>query len=726
MVTLAGGDQPSRTVFQGCRGRQPVNSTPREHNRHVFFSSNRKNRTPQHVLRPARWLAVLLLVLLCPLSRSWAASPSPEERRDLLPYFAEKELTIANLLATPVDRAPAVAAVVSAPEIKAMGARSLLDVLRRLPGFGVGIASYPVFHTVEVRGVRSLFSEKILLLLDGQRMTSAHTGGATAFLEWFPMEAVKRLEIVRGPGSALHGSDAFLATINLVTKGPDMAGPATVVAAAGSHNSRHLHGSAGSSGEELSWVGYLDLFDTDGPDYHVGQDAAGRSGEPLTWAENRTAGFALQWQDFVLRGGGFRYHIGPYIGANYVMGERSFIEQKNLWALLKWHKKISPSSELTAQFQTLTNDRNPFWELYPEQTIPDYPDGVIGNPRSKDGTVGLSLAFTHQTGTHQTLVGLQSERREQYDVRHIANYNPLTLAPLGTLQDISENLNYNRNIGRTEWAVFFQDIWQFADNLSLTAGVRTDVYSDFGSTTNPRLGLVWQAAPATTIKLLYGTGFRAPVFLELYQDNNPSQQGNPDLQPETISTWELALEHEFALPLTAQVSLYRNDIDDLIVEGEKPSAELPGQYQNAGAISSQGIELELNARPSDFLRCRLAYTYQNAIDEASGGRIPDVPRHRAVFGLDFLGLAPFELHTDLIYTGERPRRPGDSRPPLADSLLTDLTLSTGRLFEHLELRANATNLFDADYRDPSPSALLVPGDYPANGRSFLLEARYSF
>ena len=101
------------------------------------------------------------------------------------------------------------------------------------------------------------------------------------------------------------------------------------------------------------------------------------------------------------------------------------------------------------------------------------------------------------------------------------------------------------------------------NDLNLTAGVRYDHYSDLGSTTNPRLGLVWSFLKNADRKLLYGQAFRAPSFTELYNDNNPSLMGNPDLLPEKIKTYEASLGYRFSDSLRANLNYFHNNIDSL-------------------------------------------------------------------------------------------------------------------------------------------------------------------
>jgi outer membrane receptor protein involved in Fe transport len=117
---------------------------------------------------------------------------------------------------------------------------------------------------------------------------------------------------------------------------------------------------------------------------------------------------------------------------------------------------------------------------------------------------------------------------------------------------------------RTSYYLFAQDEWKLARNWLATTGVRYDHFSDFGNTTNPRLALVWATTDKITTKLLYGKAFRAPSFSELFATSNPLTLGNPNLKPETIDTYELALSHQLSSRLLYTANIYRYNIKDFI------------------------------------------------------------------------------------------------------------------------------------------------------------------
>ena len=145
-----------------------------------------------------------------------------------------------------------------------------------------------------------------------------------------------------------------------------------------------------------------------------------------------------------------------------------------------------------------------------------------------------------------------------------------------------------------------QDEWKFANDWELTAGVRYDHYSDFGDTINPRFALVWQTRYELTTKLLYGRAFRAPSFAETRAINNPANLGNPNLDPETIQTLELAFDYRPADTLQLGLNLFGYQWDNIIRFVPDPGA--PSRTtQNTGKQMGYGLELEADWRPTRTL-----------------------------------------------------------------------------------------------------------------------------
>jgi iron complex outermembrane receptor protein len=151
---------------------------------------------------------------------------------------------------------------------------------------------------------------------------------------------------------------------------------------------------------------------------------------------------------------------------------------------------------------------------------------------------------------------------------------------------------------RTEhvWALFLQDEVTLGGGVTLIGGLRYDHYSSFGGTTNPRLAVVWTPRSGTTLKLLYGSAFRAPnVYETYYDDGGNSQVGNPALLPETIQTYEAVLEQSLGGQVRFTLTGFQNRIHNLITQVPVDPADPASLviFRNSGESRATGVEAEI-------------------------------------------------------------------------------------------------------------------------------------
>ncbi len=670
-----------------------------------------------------------VLILLFIYSTSFAyemAALESETAEDLLLFFEEAELIIATRHATPVRKAPAIATVITAKEIRNMGARNLFDILRRVPGIGISIADVPVLQSIEVRGIKTTLSEKVLLMIDGHRVNSPHSGSSAWNNEDLPADIIKQVEIIRGPGSALYGTNAFIVVINVVTKDTSDIAGLQVTAGAGSFDTQHYNLLFGHENRKLKIAASFDYLNTDGPSSVIDQDTIGASGNTLEWKENTNLGLNITYEDIAMRARYSKTRKGPYLGIAYALNDESIQDDQQMYIDMIYSKDITDKASISAKLYGDYLDMEKYWEIFPEGFVSAYPEGMLGSPSGKNSVVGAETAATYTFNNHILTGGAMYEKIKLYNTKRRANFNPLTNAPLGSYQDITSWANYTQNSDREVWAIYTQDVWNITDTASLTAGLRYDHYSDFNGTTNPRVGFVWELLTGTSMKLLYGSAFRAPSFNELYYINNPVSVGNPDLKPEKIKTYEAGLEHRFLENYTLRLNYFFNDLEDLIALGEKPSATEPAVWENRGSAEVDGIEAELLFDFGNDNYGYINYSYQHPVNTDTGERLPDVPSQRANAVINIAPWDYLNANISINWTGKRYRADSDTREDLPSNTLVDLTLIGKKLYKTLEIRGSIYNLFDEHYLDPSPVPVKVPNDYPTNRRMFLAEARYTF
>jgi iron complex outermembrane receptor protein len=276
--------------------------------------------------------------------------------------------------------------------------------------------------------------------------------------------------------------------------------------------------------------------------------------------------------------------------------------------------------------------------------------------------------------------------------------------------------------------VSIQDIWEFDIDWTLTTGVRFDDYSDFGATTNYRGALVWTTTDKLTSKLLYSTAFRAPTFSELYAQNNPVGVGNPNLDPETIRTTELAFTYEMDSGLTTSMNIYHYNTEDMIDFVANNNGG--NTAQNNKSLTGKGIELEAQWSINRHWQLMANYSYQHTKDDDTHEEVAFIPKQQFYFDARWYFMPDWELSGQLNWVADRAREVGDSRSGIDDYTLVNLTLRRKNLGlggkGRWEIAATINNLFDEQAYEPSNGlpVLSIPGDYPLNERRIYAEIRY--
>jgi iron complex outermembrane receptor protein len=650
-------------------------------------------------------------------------------KEELSMFFEEKDLVTANKRATPEREAPAIATVVTAEEIRNMGARNLLDVLNMVPGMGISFTEDGV-NMIEVRGIRTALSEKILIMIDGHSLNRNGFGSSVwALAERMPVENVKQVEVVRGPGSALYGANAFVATVNIITRDADEINGFEMKAAGGLNDTYKGNITTGKVlNDKLNVTGSVDYFNTKGPKLRVESDTL------LLTPFSKAPGYAdmrfrqtdtflkINYGDLSFRGGYRNSYKGEYIGLGYALTGGAHQDVDVGWAELAYAYRFN--NALSANIKVFGDyfEQDPLVKVLPSG-FPGFSDGMLGKPLMKDGTVGTELQFDWDLFKNNHLIlGAAYSMMMQYDTKQFANFNPITFAPIGPVQQVA---NWNKNVTRHVGAAYMQDEWKLFERVSLTAGVRYDHYSDFGDTVNPRGGVVWQFLERGTLKFLYGQAFRAPSFQELYNINNPIVVGNPDLKPEKIRTYEVAVSYRFARWLGVDINYFYSEITDLINWDTSAS---PARFANIGKARVQGVETGIRGSYFNGLSWKLSYAFQNPRDGMTNQLLPYVPQHRAKGSINYSLNRYVNLHTDLLWTGQRPRAQGDTRTEMPSYFTADLAVTFKNFIKNLELQAAVHNLFDKKFYDPDTSGIAksVQYDFPREGISGLLTISYKF
>ena len=202
---------------------------------------------------------IFLLNSTLSTTRSLHAQDKDMELEEIFAIFSEEEIVVSALKRPrTVSKSPAIMSVITARQIKQMGFRTLSDVLEIVPGFDVHMDTNGEKEFI-VRGVFDAESSKVKVLIDGHSINEPGSGGASFNFYDLVVENIKKVEIIRGPGSALYGQNAFLAVVNVITKDTEDIDGFQVTSSGGSFETQNYNMLFGKEYKDLKISGFFGL-----------------------------------------------------------------------------------------------------------------------------------------------------------------------------------------------------------------------------------------------------------------------------------------------------------------------------------------------------------------------------------------------------------------------------------------------------------------------------------
>ena len=714
----------------------------------------------QHGLQLTHVLSRSLITLTCSANLIFCANASAEQDsqtrvKQLIAMDLGELLNINIATGTPKEltAAPAVVSIVTEEDILATGARTLAEALEAVPGLHVTPSLFRLQKMFNVRGIQNDSTPQILVLLDGNRIDQI-TSSSTPIGFHYPSHAIKRIEVIRGPGSAVYGADAFSGVINIITKKYDDIHQNAAGITAGSFESTETWLTASTRIGQVE-LALLADYETSGSD----KDRKTQYGSLKTDTSVQNLHINAQGDNWSMTN--WYYYVERFMAVG--AGIWSNNEDKDTNEI--WNSKFDygltlneeTSLDMDVSFYRLNNQAR--FILFPPGTFPvgfdgnllappflpvSFPDGVIGRPGGTQTRYESNLALIYQPSKAHRLRIAGGGSTTKLKANESKNFGPGILdgdnyQPISNeIIDVTDTpFVYLPDYQRDLWYVSFQDEWKISGQIELTVGIRYDHYSDFGSTTNPRLALVWKANEATTAKFLYGSAFRVATATEALAQNNPATLGNPNINPENIKTSEVVVDHRFNQQLASTLNLYYYEAEDLIALNQFNVNE------NIGRQKGKGIELELRWQPSPKLNIKghiSLQSTQESINDADKALVPNTMAH-----LDFrYGLGPrWQLNMQNYWISDRKREMGDNREKLDDYLKTDVNL----IYQYdnvWRFQLQVKNVFDETIKEPAPNSGLFalsglgtllgldlpdlgfPDDFPMQGRAIYGSLEYRF
>lgn len=632
----------------------------------------------------------------------------------------ETYVTTATKTLEDIKKSGSTVTIVSAQDLQRMGARNLMDALKRIPGIGIHINNmgHPV---IEVRGVKTDFSEKVLFLINGHAINNnIVNGGATTSYMDFMIDDIQRVEIIRGPGSALYGANAFVAVINIMTKTAEEIDGTKLSLSLGENQTQKLNIQTGQKLDDLNLALSASLFDTEGFRENVQSDVLQRSGITNDWKKHLELGFNIEHLNYTFQGKYLNRNSGPYIGLGHALNDGTEQEFIEYFLDFTYFKSLSESLELNHSIYFNSFQFDNIWEVFPDGfPTAGHVLGMLARSSITAESLGTELQFEYSLAQHKLIFGLMAEHQSIFDIGFLANFNPSvnTADPLSGYQDINDLWPWIGPNQRDIQAVYLQDIWDINRTLRFILGARYDHYSDVGGSLNPRASLSWEFSEDQSIVATYGSAFRAPNFGELHNENNPNVLGNPDLNPEEIKTYELSLHNRLNKRTTFQTTVFLNKISDLIYSRN-------GMAANIGELEVHGLEFEFNTRLRDGSGLNFNYTYQYGKDKEINSRLSEIPNHKANANYHYRHTQFLGAFIGITHTGLIKRASSDPRSNLKDFTTVDAALNIKSQNHLLEINLSIYNLFNESSTDASRYSLggYVNSDFPKPGRNFMIEA----
>ena len=606
-------------------------------------------------------------------------------------------------------KAPAVVTVITAEEIQRQGWRTLADMLRSVTGFYT--AYDRSYAYVGVRGFLQSgdYNARLLLLIDGHRVNDNIYDSALIGTE-FPldMNLIDRVEVVRGPGASLFGTNAELAVVNVFTRQPD--NQATVEATSGADTFTGRTGEARASFRAGRYAGlvsgsiyrsngayrlYFPEFDSPATDNGIATNLDG---------DRYDHGFAM------IRRGQFRIEAllgardkivpnAPYqtiFGdpANRTMDTRGYVDAS-------YSHNISPDTQLDLRAYY---DAYRFWGSYPYTGLNGPGRTVQINDAAADG-IGGEVVLGHKLGRNRIVAGAAGEHNFRINQRNYYLGQPPFLNDRRTL-----------SLG----AIFGEAELNPSSHFTFNLGGRVDWYDLYGTNLSPRVAAMYFPTATTSIKYIFGHAFRAPdPYDEFYVDEVDITGTNQSLKPENINAHTLLVEHAFSGRLRMAASGFSNTLNQIIKENQDP---LTGNthFANETGDTGRGAEVELAAKYPSGWQARTSYTYEWTQQKQTGTTVMNSPAHLGK--LD--GVAPIKSRvffgTELLFTGPQPNFLGQR---IGSSFLVNATISTRTFANGLQFSASCYNALDRNWATPTGPEVAVPAT-EQDGRTLRLRLTY--
>jgi iron complex outermembrane receptor protein len=633
---------------------------------------------------------------------------------------------------------PYIISVFQSKELEKLGVCNLKEALMLVPGVDMATDNFNN-QTAIFRGSNPFAYGQSKLLIDGVLVNNLFFDAYSEYLS-MPIDMIKRIEIVRGPGSKFDGINAYAGSINVVTYAEDVndfESNDKLVFKYGSYD--YKMGGFVKNFKTKNFKTHIDFYYqkddkkiASGPD-GLSQGSLGganvglsQSGEAPLWLQEYSLGLNMEYKEFSLKARVLQHKQGSAYGINLALPQdNDRVKLPSYYAELGYIKKINAFKiDIKAGIKYDAFDSKA--KLAPDGVNLSgvvFPDGGYGEHYAKQRVLYQSTYLKYSgVQKHNITLGYRMTQEKTIDMRSkLSNLNTGDAA----LVDYTNTLPFfDKDAKRNIFAFSLQDAYDVNDKLSLLYGINYEQTSYKDAGFEPRVSLVYRKDFKNIFKAIYSTSHRNPSWQEMFTKNNHARVCSTNLKPEKVTSYELAYIRNFSNDAYLQANAFY-----LLNKNQIYNSAINPVYRNSAKTDIYGIEIELKGHilPND--KVYMNYTYLDGIynvNDGSGNHsLPNVSHHLAKGYYIYNFNSFISLGTTVKYISAKERIADDLRPKVKAYTTVDTALNYKNSQYNYTINISVKNLFDANVRYSSPPNTYID-DYKQEGRTFLVTLKKRF
>lgn len=634
---------------------------------------------------------------------------------------------------------PYIISVFHGEELEKLGISNLKEALFLVPGVDMATDNVNT-QTPIFRGSNSLSYGQSKLFIDGVPVNNLFFDAYSEYLS-FPIEMIKRIEVVRGPGSKTDGFNAYAGSINVITYAESFEGFESsdkIVFKYASYDYKMGGFFKNYKADNLK-VSVDFFYQEDDKKLPSGPDglsqgtlganniALSRSGDAPLWLSEYSLGLSIEYKDFSLKARMLEHKKGSAYGINYALPqENDRVKLPSYYLDLEYSKKIS-DYELNINAGIKYDAFDSYSKLAPDDLNLSniiFEDGIYGEHFAAQRTLYQS-SYLKYSGVERHLftLGYRLIREETIDM-----VSKLSNRATGDVElvDYSDTTLafFDKDAKRNTFIVSLQDEFELSNNLNFIYGFNYEETSYADAGLEPRVSMVYQLDAENIFKAIYSRSHRNASWQGMFTMNNLSRVGSTDLKPEIVDAFEAAYIKKFSNDSYIQTNLFY-----LLNKDQIYNSSTSPEYENVMDTDLYGFELEYRGNITSLDQLYLNYSYVTGKsyinDEARSESLSNVAHHLAkgyyIYNID----RALSISTVAKFVGSKSRVFGDTREKVKAYSTFDTAMQYKNKKHDFSLTFSVKNIFNSTVKYPS-AVNTYPEDYEQERRNFLVTLKKEF